>query len=333
MGATRLAIVAVGVLMLTGAALAATRGRGERPAKRLITGGTGTPLDSPGRNREYTCVTGLDIQKQVVTKPDRRWIIQGPSRARAIIVMGRKVFVNGMVRWHSKLRITLNRTQRVFVGNGLPSTPTGVFPIRKTSRAYAYYKDAPAIGYPNAAAIPIKPWNLSVKLPRRPKIAAKPTCLGPRLTTGIALTGATYHVELAPINTTKVIDPKAELADPNAAFPLDRCFGHPYQGQYHYHGPSWACFSGVRGLKGLANSHKQSPLLGYAIDGFGIYGPRGPGGKLLTNHDLDECHGLVSRVWWDGHYVRMYHYVITAQFPYTLGCFRGTPARLPRQFG
>jgi hypothetical protein len=66
--------------------------------------------------------------------------------------MGRKVFVNGMVRWHSTLRITLTGKERVFVGNGLPSTPTGVFPIRKTSRAYAYYKDAPAIGYPNAAA-------------------------------------------------------------------------------------------------------------------------------------------------------------------------------------
>lgn len=52
----------------------------------------------------------------------------------------------------------------------------------------------------------------------------------------------------------------------------------------------------------------------------------------LTNKDLDECHGTVSRVWWDGHYVRIYHYVLTAQFPYSIGCFRGTPVKLPPQF-
>lgn len=31
--------------------------------------------------------------------------------------------------------------------------------------------------------------------------------------------------------------------------------------------------------------------MGYALDGFGIFGPRSLGGKLVTNADLDECHG------------------------------------------
>ena len=53
---------------------------------------------------------------------------------------------------------------------------------------------------------------------------------------------------------------------------------------------------------------------------------------MLTNKDLDECHGTTSKVWWDGKYVKMYHYVLTAQFPYSLGCFRGTPVKLPPQF-
>ena len=73
-------------------------------------------------------------------------------------------------------------------------------------------------------------------------------------------------------------------------------------------------------------------MLGYAIDGFGIYGPRGQDGKMLTNKNLDECHGTTSKVWWDGKYVKMYHYVLTAQFPYSIGCFRGTPVELPLQF-
>jgi len=35
----------------------------------------------------------------------------------------------------------------------------------------------------------------------------------------------------------------------------------------------------------------HSALLGYAFDGFGIYGLYGESGKELTNADLDECHG------------------------------------------
>jgi len=128
-----------------------------------------------------------------------------------------------------------------------------------------------------------------------------------------------------------VIDPKSPVGDPNAVFPLDRCFGHPYLNQYHYHGPSWACFSSIPKLKkALDNAHAQSPLLGYAIDGFGIYGPRGPGGKVLANKDLDECHGRTSKVWWDGKYVKMYHYVLSAQFPYSIGCFRAPRSRCRR---
>lgn len=328
----RLALIAVGSTLVAGAALAAASNRSDTPATRLATAGTGTPLNSPGRNREYTCILGLNFQKHI-TKPSRKWIIPAPTSVSGIIVMGKKVYVNGMVRWHSELKITLRGRSRIFSGNGLPSTPTGVFPVRTGTAAYSYYKGAPAVGYKDAASIPIKPWNLAVALPRYPKLAAKPTCLGPKITTGISVSGATYHVELAGYNQKSLIDPSSPVGDPNAVFPLDRCYGHPYLAQYHYHGPSWACFSSIPSLrKALDNPHQQSPLLGYAIDGFGIYGPRGVGGRMLTNKDLDECHGLVSKVWWDGHDVRMYHYVLTAQFPYSLGCFRGTPVKLPAQF-
>jgi hypothetical protein len=46
----------------------------------------------------------------------------------------------------------------------------------------------------------------------------------------------------------------------------------------------------------------------------------------MTNADLDACHGTTSKVMWNGKKVRMYHYVATWEFPYTVGCFRGTPA-------
>ncbi len=327
----RVVLLGVGLLLVAGVAVAATQSNGN-PPKQLTTAGTGTPLNKPGRNREYTCILGLNFQHQI-TKPSRKWITPSPSSATGIVVMGKKVYVQGMVKWKSQLKITVSGNRRIFKGNGLPATPTGKFPVQKNTAAYNYYKGAPAVGYKDAASIPIKAWNLSVSLPRYPKVASKPTCLGPHITTGIAVSGSTYHIELAGYNQKSVIDPKSPVGDPNAVFPLDKCFGHPYVNQYHYHGPSWACFSSIPSLKkALDNPKAQSPLLGYAIDGFGIYGPRGPGGKMLANKDLDECHGTTSKVWWGGKYQKIYHYVLTAQFPYSIGCFRGTPVKLPPQF-
>ena len=52
--------------------------------------------------------------------------------------------------------------------------------------------------------------------------------------------------------------------------------------------------------------------------------------RVLTNADLDECHGHTHTITWDGKAVVMYHYHATREFPYTVGCFRGaSPARTP----
>jgi hypothetical protein len=64
-------------------------------------------------------------------------------------------------------------------------------------------------------------------------------------------------------------------------------------------------------------------LFGYALDGFGIYGPRGADGKEITNAQLDECHGMTSPVIWNGKIQNIYHYVLNSEYPYSVGCFRG----------
>jgi hypothetical protein len=98
---------------------------------------------------------------------------------------------------------------------------------------------------------------------------------------------------------------------------LDSCNGHPQeQGVYHYHALS-ACMSDP----GTAHSR----LLGYANDGFGIYGIRGVKGAVVTDADLDACHGHTHAIPWNGKSVVMYHYHFTYEYPYTLGCYKGTP--------
>jgi YHYH protein len=102
----------------------------------------------------------------------------------------------------------------------------------------------------------------------------------------------------------------------------DLCDGHPQRrGIYHYHSiPD--CLSGK-------TVTSQETLVGYALDGFPILGPRGENGKLLTNADLDACHGHIARITVNGKRVRTYHYHATLEYPYTLGCFRGTPVSSP----
>jgi hypothetical protein len=90
------------------------------------------------------------------------------------------------------------------------------------------------------------------------------------------------------------------------------------RGVYHYHSLSSCIYDAPSG---------HSSLLGYAFDGFGLYGTRGEDGGQLTNAALDECNGHPHAITWEGRSVVMYHYHATAAYPYTLGCFRGTAVR------
>ncbi len=67
--------------------------------------------------------------------------------------------------------------------------------------------------------------------------------------------------------------------------------------------------------------------MGYALDGFGLFGRYGEAGKVLSNADLDECHGHTHEVVWDGKPTTIYHYHATWEYPYTVGCYRAKPNR------
>ncbi len=315
-------VVATGLAASLGpgpvAAQAAPAWNGNGAPTFLTTPATGTPINAPARNTVYACVPfpvpgtdqtiigGQDVGTEL-TQAATPWVQDNT------ITISKIAIVPGAVKMKSEFKITETKTTRRLKGNGIPNHPIGIFPIPKSSEAYAYYAALPAQGYANAAEIPVKPYDLDITLPKNPKMAAKPYCIN-SLHTGVALTGAAWHVELAP-------DSALNVYDPNAALPTDRCFGHPYATEYHYHGYSWKCMK--QGKRG-----KPSPLLGYALDGFGIYGPRGADGKLVTNAELDECHGRVGEVVFNGKKQRIYHYVLNNEYPYSIGCFRGTPQHM-----
>ena len=281
---------------------------------------TGTPTDEPGRGRQFLCFPALtalnDGKPPVYTEVEAPWV-DGLD-----IIVSQIPYVEGNVTWPGRQFKEIRRLfTRRFVGNSLPNHVTGEFPVQSDTDAYEYYAAAPAEDpYETSDQIPISPYDLDITVPRFPSYNSVPTCID-RLVSGVATqTGITWHINIAPTSATT-------FADPIAALPPDECFGHPYndpgtpEGMYHYHGWSWKCFPN----QGKPKEH--SPLFGYALDGFGIYGPKDVGGKLVTNAELDECHGHFGVVSWEGRKKFMYHYHLNNEFPYGPGCLRGRPLR------
>ena len=279
------------------------------PPSTLKTAVSGTRTDIPQRNAQFLCIPGVP-SNVTLQQTDNFWL-NGTTLSVAdyntVAVSGNTS--NGV----SIFKTTLTPTERHFKGNGIPNHKTGVFPVQPGTPAYQYYASVSALGYPNAAAIPVQPYDLDVTVLRDPVYSETPYCIN-SLVVGIATqTGARWDANIALGNY---------WVDPVAALPLDECWGHPYSAQYHYHGYSWKCFPNT------GSTREHSPLFGYALDGFGIYGPRGEKGKLVTNADLDECHGHKGLIKWDGVLKVMYHYHLNNEFPYGPGCFRGPPASI-----
>jgi hypothetical protein len=143
------------------------------------------------------------------------------------------------------------------------------------------------------------------------------------------------------MNTSYRYDPMG----PDGNFGTDEHNAHTQpDGTYHYHGNPMALFE-------QSNPQTPSPVIGFAADGFPIFGsyindngtirpattsyqlksgtrPGGPGGEydgtfiddwkfVESSGDLDQCNGMTQ----DG----VYGYVITETYPHVLGCFTGTP--------
>jgi hypothetical protein len=209
-----------------------------------------------------------------------------------------KDVVSGSVSWAGTFNATASGPSLDVTGNGLPEAPvtTGVFPISSSEPVYQYD------GNPNSIAAQ----SLNYALPYNPTAAASPGCLrGGRI--GVALNGVSVYDALDAVGHDAV-----------AREGQDGCHGHPDQSStYHYHGWLFACVTDA------GSASQNSTLLGYALDGYGIYGPW-YNGQVLTTADLDVCHGTTSAVMWHGTLTTIYHYVSTYDFPYTLGCYHGT---------
>ena len=216
-----------------------------------------------------------------------------------------KVAVEGSVTWpaadHSE---RTSGTMRIITTNDLPKGyTTGIFPIARSDPAYRYDRNPNSIGTQ----------SITYELPLNPAAATAPSCtgLGPigMFDNGVLLFNA--------------LDDGGR--DAVAHETQDSCNGHPDgQEMYHYHDVPVCLRNNTKG---------SSVLVGYAVDGYGIYVERDAKGNLPTNADLDACHGRTSEIMWNGKKVMMYHYDATLEYPYTIGCYHGTPTTGPSHNG
>jgi hypothetical protein len=165
--------------------------------------------------------------------------------------------------------------------------------------------DWPMTNYPELTDIDRNPGvpatgDRSFTYPINPKEDSSPNCVPPGAI-GVTTNGVVIY---------NAADGRGE--DAVAREIVDVFGGHPARSDYHYH------FIPERLDKNpLSDGH--SGIVGYINDGFAIYGYRGQGGVEMSNEDLDLCHG-------HSHGGLGYHYHATIEYPYTVGCYKGSPS-------
>ena len=209
----------------------------------------------------------------------------------------------------------------------------------------------------NNFAHTVKEVNAEYRIPSKPTRAAETTPLSLTVDNGVFLNGV--KLDLIAAGCFGINDGNRgcnDMGQPwrydpmssNAKHNTDSHNGHSQaNGKYHYHGDPNALFP--------RTAEAESPLIGFAADGFPIFGSYfkdsvgiiraakssyqlrpgsrptsvgSPGGTydgtyrddyqfLEGSGDLDECNGMT--------YSGQYGYYITNAFPWALNCFKGTP--------
>ncbi|KAG6973490.1 hypothetical protein JG688_00003494 [Phytophthora aleatoria] len=185
--------------------------------------------------------------------------------------------------------VVYTSTSVIVRSNGVPSGSYGPFP--NAYNRYSVYEQ-----------------DYIFQFPRSPVSAATTTSLPRDIPIGVMVNGVPFFAASSDIYGGIVVDTK------NPSYKLlDKCNGLvDTGGDYRYYASPDCLLHELDDKAG-----QPSPLIGFAFDGFPLYGPYGENGQ--TPNDLDACNGRVGE---DG----TYRYHVTLGAPYLLGCFRGNPA-------
>merc|ERR1712209_115744 len=148
---------------------------------------------------------------------------------------------------------------------------------------------------------------------------------------GVALNGVAFYSGAVDTDCT-ILDVDDDTAEWTS---FDMCGGHSQQGgEYHYHFPPSCLIEEAETRSPTGTGH--SPQIGWAFDGFPVYGPLYTGGVDASEY-TDDCGGIEEYL--SGVDDFAYRYYVTGptsdlyslphdtpttdQFPYTFDCYAG----------
>jgi hypothetical protein len=219
-------------------------------------------------------------------------------------------------KWNPTVKLTYSKNAVIMQPNGIPN---------HTRDAYYAVPISQEIVVPDASTSkivkdPTKAQTYKFTIPTSPKYSSKTTTtsLG---SIGVMISGAVLYNPYEGDGKTVAMASNFTITNKNgitASF-VDKCAGHPTpnMGAYHYHGLPNCVTSQVD------QPSKPSHIIGFALDGFPIYGDRDIKGKNVLVNSLDKCNGIYSATpeFPNG----IYHYVLlgSADARSSISCFHG----------
>ena len=218
-------------------------------------------------------------------------------------------------KWNPTVKLTYSSKSIIMQPTGIPNHARDAY--YAVPKAGVVVPDATTA---NIIADPTKAQAYKFTIPTTPKYSSKvtSTSLG---SIGVMISGAVLYNPFEGDGKTVAMASNFTITNSagiTASF-VDKCAGHPTpnNGAYHYHGlPN--CVTAK-----VDKTGKPSHIIGFALDGFPIYGDRDTKGKQITAKNLDQCNGVISAT--PEFQKGIYHYVLlgTADARSSIACFHG----------
>ena len=214
-----------------------------------------------------------------------------PSRLRRSKTVNTTAAVRD-THWGDNVAITFDKRSFHFRSNGIPNHPVAaeyVMPDAGSTCNVTATADCTHVE-PAAQAIQAGPVDVTIttrpqKVPETVSIKAGPM--------GVLISGSPVYNPFEGDGTTIAMNSNFTLTDAQGQqVPfLDSCNAHPAPhpiGMYHYHGLPTCVTAQVDQPNG------PSHIIGYALDGFPVYGDRDINGEQIKPETLDVCNGIES---------------------------------------
>lgn len=195
-------------------------------------------------------------------------------------------------KWGTNVKISFGEDHFVFESDGIPNHALQAEYVMPDKGTPCVLHPTPECSHIEPAAMAIKARPMRATITTKPEKVEKTTSVpfGPM---GVMISGASVFNPFEGDQTTVAMNANFKLTNAQGqevAF-MDVCNAHPSPQpllRYHYHGLPPCVTAQVDVENG------PSHIIGYAFDGFPIYGDRDINGKPVAPESLDLCNGIES---------------------------------------